>query len=155
MSQKNASKYMPRRSFLQLMLGVGAALLWTPANALAALWNKAAFEATTAPGAVKGLNVIEEIPSKEIELVAPDFAENGAVVQIEVRSRIANTEAIAILADKNPTPLIANFMFANGAEPAVITRIKMAETSNVRVIVKAGGKYFTAEKLVEVSLSGC
>ncbi len=87
--------------------------------------------------------------------MAPDFAENGAVVQVEVRSRIAGTEAIAILVDKNPTPLIANFMFSNGAEPAVVTRIKMAETSNLQVIVKAGDRYFSAAKQVEVSLSGC
>lgn len=155
MSQKISIKHLPRRSFLQLLLGAGAALLWAPVNALAALWNKSAFEATTKPEAVKGLDIAQEIPSKEIEIVAPDFAENGAVVQVEVKSHIANTEAIAILVDKNPTPLIANFMFSSGAEPAVVTRIKMAETSNLQVIVKAGGQYFTAEKMVEVSLSGC
>lgn len=144
-----------RRNFLQLMLGVGAAILWAPIQALAAVWNKAAFEATTTREALQGLDVGKEIVSKDIEIVAPDFAENGAVVQVEVRSRIANTEAIAILVDKNPTALIANFMFSNGAEPAVVTRIKMAETSNVQVIVKVGEQYFTASKLVEVSLSGC
>lgn len=144
-----------RRNFLQLILGAGAALLLLPIQAIAAIWNKAAFEATTMPDAVKGLGVAEEIPSKDIEIVAPDFAENGAVVQVEVRSRIPNTEAIAILVDKNPTQLIANFMFSNGAEPAVVTRIKMAETSNVQVIAKVGDQYFTASKMVEVSLSGC
>jgi sulfur-oxidizing protein SoxY len=146
---------LPRRSFLQLMLGAGAALLLMPVHALAAIWNKAAFEATTKSEAVKGLEIPAETPSSEIEILAPDFAENGAVVQVEVRSRIAGTEAIAILVEKNPTPLIANFMFSNGAEPAVVTRIKMAETSNVQVIVKVGDQYFSAAKQVEVSLSGC
>lgn len=146
---------MQRRNFLQLMLGAGAILMLAPINALAALWNKAAFEATTTPEAIKGMDIDREIPSQDIEIIAPDFAENGAVVQVEVKSRIANTEAIAILVDKNPTPLIANFMFSNGAEPAVVTRIKMAETSNVQIIVKAGDQYFTARKMVEVSLSGC
>ncbi|MDP2247890.1 MAG: thiosulfate oxidation carrier protein SoxY [Nitrosomonadales bacterium] len=146
---------MQRRSFLQLLSAFGAVLLIAPINALAAIWNKAAFEATTTPEAVKGLDVAQEIPSKEIDIVAPDFAENGAVVQVEVKSRIPNTEAIAILVDKNPTPLIANFMFSNGAEPSVVTRIKMAETSDLQIIVKAGDQYFTARKMVEVSLSGC
>lgn len=146
---------MQRRSFLQMALGACAVLLLAPIHAFAAIWNKAAFEATTKPEAVKGLNITQEIPSQDIEIVAPDFAENGAVVQVEVKSRIANTEAIAILVDKNPTPLIANFIFSNGAEPAVVTRIKMAETSNVQIIVKAGDQYFTARKMVEVSLSGC
>lgn len=138
-----------------MLMGAGAALLMLPVQALAALWNKAAFEAKTRDEAVQGLAVSSEIPSREIDIVAPDFAENGAVVQVEVRSRIAGTEAIAILVDKNPTPLIANFMFSNGAEPAVVTRIKMAETSNLQVIVKAGDRYFSAAKQVEVSLSGC
>lgn len=137
------------------MLGAGAAVLLAPIQALAAIWNKTAFEATTRAEAVQGLEIPAETPSREIEIVAPDFAENGAVVQVEVRSRIVGTEAIAILVDKNPTPLIANFMFSNGVEPAVVTRIKMAETSNVQAIVKVGDQYFSAVKLVEVSLSGC
>jgi len=154
-SVQDSSRLLPRRGFLQLALGAVAALMWMPVSALAALWNKAAFEATTQPEAVKGLQVQDEIPSKEIDIVAPDFAENGAVVQVEVKSRIPGTEAIAILVEKNPTPLIANFMFSDGAQPSVVTRIKMAETSNVQVIVKAGDRYFTAARMVEVSLSGC
>lgn len=138
-----------------MLMGAGAALLMLPVQALAALWNKAAFEAKTRDEAVQGLAVSSEIPSREIDIVAPDFAENGAVVQVEVRSRIAGTEAIAILADRNPTPLIANFMFSDGTEPVVVTRIKMAETSNLQVIVKAGDRYYSASKMVEVSLSGC
>ncbi|ROH85838.1 thiosulfate oxidation carrier protein SoxY [Pseudomethylobacillus aquaticus] len=143
---------MQRRHFLGMSL---ASLLLLPLQALAALWNKAAFEAATVPAARQHLQVASEQPSSEIDIVAPDFAENGAVVQVEVRSRIANTEAIAILVDKNPTPLIANFMFSNGADPYVVTRIKMAESAQLQVIVKVGEHYFTASKQVQVSLGGC
>jgi sulfur-oxidizing protein SoxY len=146
---------MQRRNFLQLLLGATAAMLLVPINALAALWNKAAFEAVTVDGAEKGMGIPSETPSSDIEIVAPAYAENGAIVQVEVRSRIPNTEAIAILVDKNPTSLIANFMFSNGAEPFVVTRIKMAETSNVIAIAKVGGQYFRAQKYVEVSENGC
>jgi sulfur-oxidizing protein SoxY len=83
------------------------------------------------------------------------LAENGAIIQIEVTSRIPGTEAIAILAEKNPTPLIANFMFSNGAEPYLITRIKMAETADLKIIVKAGDKYYSASRRIEVALGGC
>jgi sulfur-oxidizing protein SoxY len=148
-------KIMQRRNFLQVLLGATAALLLAPLSALAALWNKAAFEATTSADAVKGLEISSETPSADIEIIAPDFAENGAVVQVQVTSRIPNTEAIAVLAEKNPTPLIANFMFSNGAEPFVVTRIKMAETEDIQVIVKSGNEYFTARKRVEVSIGGC
>ncbi len=91
---------MQRRNFLQVLLGATAAMLLVPINALAALWNKAAFEATTVDAAAKGLDIASETPSADIQIVAPDYAENGAVVQVEVRSNIPNTEAIAILVDK-------------------------------------------------------
>jgi sulfur-oxidizing protein SoxY len=129
--------------------------LLLPVQALAAVWNRAAFESKDVTGALQGLNVPQEVASDQIEIVAPDRAENGAVVQVEVTSRIPGTEAIAILAEKNPTPLIANFMFSNGAQPFVITRIKMAETADVKAIVKASDRYYTAAKRVEVLENGC
>lgn len=146
---------MQRRSFLQCLFGAGMLALMTPVRALAAIWNSTAFEAKDVNGALDGLQVPDEVPSEDIEIVAPERAENGAVVQVEVLSRIPNTEAIAILAEKNPTPLIANFLFSNGAEPFVVTRIKMAETSNIQAIVKSGDKYYIAKRRVEVLENGC
>jgi len=142
---------MQRRLILKL---IGMVML-APLNALAAVWNKSAFEATSTQAALKGLTVSEATLSNDIVIIAPDFAENGSVVQVEVKSNIPNSEAIAILVDKNPTSLIANFMFGQGALAHVITRIKMAETSEVHAIVKVGKQYFKATKRVEVSLSGC
>ena len=143
---------MRRREFL---LGVAAFIAMLPVKVLAALWNKAAFESVQLKDASKHLNIDTELPSADIQIVAPDRAENGAIVQVEVKSNIANTEAIAIFVEKNPTPLIANFMFSNGAEPFVVTRIKMAETSDIKVVVKAGNQYFTNAKNVVVLENGC
>jgi len=146
---------MQRRSFIQL-IGLFVASLLLPIQAFAAVWNKAAFEATRAENAIQGLGIpAQMISSKEIEVIAPDLAENGAVVQIEITSRIPNTESIAIVVDHNPTPLIATFNFSNGALPYVVTRIKMAETSDVQAIIKVGSQYFTAKKRVEVLENGC
>lgn len=136
-------------------MGLSGAVCLLPFKVFAAVWNREAFEATTSPEAIKGLQVATEIPSQDIQIIAPDFAENGAVVQVEVKSAIPGTEAIAILVEKNPTPLIANYLISAGTVPHVVTRIKMAETSPVQVIVKSGEQYYTATKMVEVSLSGC
>lgn len=133
-----------------------AVLLMAPARLLAAaVWNKLAFEATTLDGANQGLQISAAQVSSDIEIILPQKAENGAVVQIEVISRIPNTESVLILAEKNPTPLIANFQFASGTEPYVITRIKLAETGDVQVIVKAGQQYFKASRRIEVLENGC
>ena len=134
-------------------LATFAALL--PLKVFAALWNKAAFESVQLTDAARNLSINAEIPSADIQIIAPDRAENGAIVQVEVKSNIANTEAIAIFAEKNPTPLIANFMFSNGAEPFIVTRIKMAETSDIKVVVKVGKQYFSNVKNIVVLENGC
>lgn len=146
---------MDRRAWLKSATALAAMAVLTPLRALAAAWNRAAFESTNEDGALQGLGAFPTGPSQDIVLIAPDFAENGAIVQVEVESRIPGTEAIAILAEKNPTPLIANFVFSNGAEPYVSTRIKMAETAELKAIVKAGGKYYSVARKVEVSIGGC
>lgn len=143
---------MQRREVLKTLLSL---LVLMPLNALAALWNKPAFEAVKLDDARDQLQIANEIQSAQIYISAPDRAENGAIVQIEVRSEIANTEAIAVFVEHNPTALIANFMFSNGAEPYVVTRIKMAESSEIKVVVKAGSQYFSNQKYVEVLENGC
>lgn len=150
---------MQRRTFLNsFAIGLGGALLlplMAMAGVLAQSWNKTAFEATKLDEAAKNLAINDEIPSKDIEIIAPDRAENGAIVQIEITSHIPNTEAISVLVEHNPTALIGTFIFSNGALPQLVTRIKMAETSDIKIIVKAGEQYFTASKNVVVLENGC
>ena len=144
-----------RRQLLGLISTSLATALLLPLRAVAAVWNKAAFEASKLDEATKNLAIKAEISSQDIEIIAPDRAENGAIVQIEITSNIPSTEAIAVFVEKNPTALIGNFMFSNGAMPFVITRIKMAEDSDVKVVVKAGEKYYTNSKKVVVLENGC
>lgn len=150
-----------RRDFLGAIIAATASALLLPLRAVAALWNKAAFDAIKLDDAAKNLAINAEIPSKDIEIIAPDRAENGAIVQIEITSRIPNTEAIAVFVEKNPTALIGNFMFSQyqennlGALPKIVTRIKMAETSDIKIIVKAGNQYYSNAKNVIVLESGC
>jgi sulfur-oxidizing protein SoxY len=145
---------LQRRSFIG-MLGIATSLLMLPLTLLAAAWNKAAFDAEKLADAENKLEINAEIPSANISIIAPNRAENGAIVQVEIEANIPNVEAIAIFVEKNPTPLIANCMLSKGAQAKLTTRIKMAETSDIKVIVKADGKYFTASKNVQVVENGC
>jgi len=146
---------MQRRNFLTLMLGAVATLFLQPFNALAALWNKSAFDAVKIEDSTKILAIHDEINSNNIQIIAPDLAENGAVVQVEVKSNIANTEAIFILVEKNPTSLIAHFVLSSEMDPYIVTRIKMAETSDIKIVVKAGTQYFSRSKNIVVLENGC
>ena len=118
-------------------------------------WNKAAFEAKNLNDVVKAMGCATAEKSADIIITAPDIAENGAVVPIAVASKIANTQSISILVEKNPSSLAAEFEILPGTEANVGTRVKMGQSSNIHAVVKAGGKYYVATKEVKVTLGGC
>ena len=138
------------------LLGALAAAGWfKPGTADAQSWNKNAFESHALDDARKALGA-EAAQSGDIAFVqTPEIAENGAVVPVGVASRIAGTDAIAILIEKNPNPLAAVFDIPPGTEPAISTRVKMAQTSNVYALVRAQGRYYVATKEIKVTLGGC
>ena len=128
--------------------------LLKPALALAA-WSKEAFAAKSADDALKGIGASSTEPSKDITIEAPQIAENGAVVPIEITSNIPGTTAIAVVIEKNPFPLAAKFNFTDGALPFVKLNAKMGETSHVRVVATAGGKHYAATREIKVTIGGC
>jgi sulfur-oxidizing protein SoxY len=125
-----------------------------PLRAIAA-WNKEAFQSKTAAEALKGLGVASSSESKDIAIDAPQIAENGAVVPIEITSNLPNTKSISVVIEKNPFPLAARFDFGEGALPYVKVNVKMGESSFVRVVAEAGGRFYTASKEVKVTIGGC
>lgn len=149
-----------RREFVQQSALLGAlvaagVLTHGRARAQQAAWNKAAFETKSMNDTLKALGGAGVAESKDIAINAPDIAENGAVVPVGVASKIANTQAVYILVEKNPNFLAAGFTIPTGTEANVSTRIKMGQTSNVLALVKAGDKFFVASKEVKVTLGGC
>ena len=153
---------MKRRIFLKNSLATSAAVIAANAGLLIptsvlADWNKKAFTAKTTDEAVNSVfgssNTTE---SGDIQLKAPAIAENGAVTPVTVdASALDGVESIAILASKNPQPLVCEYTFAAGAVGYVSTRIKMGQTMNVIAVVKAGGKLFKAQQEVKVTIGGC
>jgi sulfur-oxidizing protein SoxY len=152
---------MKRRIFLKGSLASGAigiaisAGLITPRMVLAA-WPKAAFDATNVDSAVNSLLGSTTLTgSDKIKIKAPDIAENGAVVPISIETDIEGVESISIIAEKNATPLTSSFVLGKGTEAFIATRIKMAKTSSVIAVVKAGGKLYSTGKEVKVTIGGC
>jgi sulfur-oxidizing protein SoxY len=151
-----------RREFLQGILAyavaaVGAALgLIGPRRALAAEWPRDAYAAKTVEDALKNLyGTSATIASAEIKLRVPAQAENGAVVPISVSANLADVQAISVLVEKNVAPLAAHIAFTGGAVPYFATNVKMASTSDLHFIVKAGGKLYSAKQNVKVTVGGC
>lgn len=132
-----------------------AAGLLRPTRVFAGDWNKVAFESKAMADALKSIGAAGAAESAEILIKAPDIAENGAVVPIEVTSRIAGAESLALLAEKNPFPLMAYIDLTNGGEAYINTRFKMGQTSVIKVVVKAGGKSYIASREIKVTIGGC
>lgn len=132
-----------------------AAGLLKPERVLAASWNKDAFAAKSPADTLQKLGAAGAVESKDIVIEAPQIAENGAVVPIEVTSKIAGTKSISVLIEKNPFPLASTFHFTDAALPFVKINVKMGESSFVRVVAEAGGKHFTASREVKVTIGGC
>jgi sulfur-oxidizing protein SoxY len=93
--------------------------------------------------------------SDKVKLDAPEIAENGAVVPVSVSTTLTEVTSIAFLVSENPNALIAQYRIPAGTVPSVANRIKMAKTSNVIVLVEAGGKLYSATKEVKVTVGGC
>jgi sulfur-oxidizing protein SoxY len=145
---------MDRRQILAFMGTLAAAGFVLPKMAFAN-WDKVAFEAKTMDEALKALGAGTPATSGDVQIVASDIAENGAVVPIQAISKLPNTERVAILVDKNPSMLAAAFDLMPDTIPEVTARIKMGQTSNVVVLVKADGKFYATSKEIKVTLGGC
>ena len=140
-----------RRTMVQALAALAAL---GPLRALAD-WNKGAFEAKSALDGMKALGITSPQDSADIVIRAPDIAENGAVVPIDITSNIAGTTAISVFIEKNPFPYTGTFDFSQGAVPFVHLRAKIGESTPVRVVVAAGGRFYTASKEVKVTIGGC
>lgn len=131
---------------------LAASALW-PLRALAA-GLESVFKAKNVDEVFKELGTTPTI-SDQIELTTPDIAENGAVVPVSVTSKLAKTEQIMILVEKNPNPLAASFTIPDGTEAFISTRVKVGQSGNVYAVVKADGKFYSAMRETKVTLGGC
>ncbi len=128
-----------------LALGLGAAFLTImPLRANAA-----------AEDAIAAFTGGADVADGGVTLTAPEIAENGNTVPIEVNA--PGAAAILIVAAGNPEPGVATFNFGPlAAEQAASTRIRLAGTQDVIAVAKmADGSFAKASATVKVTIGGC
>jgi len=128
-----------------LAMGLGAAVLsMVPFRASA-----------SADAAIEAFTGGADMADTGIDLTAPEIAENGNTVPIEVSAPGAT--AIMVLAAGNPTPGVATFTFGPLAgSQSASTRIRLAGTQDVVAIAKmADGSFARAASTVKVTIGGC
>jgi len=146
-----------RRKFLNMLtVGSTACLaLMTPITSWAA-WASDAFNAEKPDDAYNNLFGSNElIESDEVKLKVPKIAENGGAVPVSVKTDMENVESISIFVKDNPQPLTATMKIPAGTIPNISTRIRLAQTSTVTAVIKAGGKLYSKSQEVKVTIGGC
>ena len=141
-----------KRSFAVVSLMMGAGML----PELAQAFEKSAFDAKNMAEVFKALGLPMPTESKDVTLTAPDIAENGAVVPMTVQTSLSGAKKLLLLVEKNPSPLVAQFMINPAVEASFQTRAKMSASCDVyAVAVMDDGKTLFTKKEVKVTLGGC
>ncbi len=128
-----------------LALGLGAAVM-----ALVPFRANAAADDT-----ISAFTGGAEMADGGVTLTAPEIAENGNTVPIEVSA--PGAVSILIVAAGNPEPGVATFNFGPlAAEQAASTRIRLAGTQDVIAVAKmADGSFAKTSATVKVTIGGC
>ncbi|WP_085528141.1 thiosulfate oxidation carrier protein SoxY [Maritimibacter sp. HL-12] len=132
-----------RRETLVIGAGGIALLAVTPAMASAVEEAVAAFTGGAA------------VTDGGVEITAPEIAENGNVVPIEVSA--PGAEEIMVLATGNPSPPVCSVSFGPGsASQRLSTRIRLARTQDVLAMARmSDGSFVQATRAVKVTIGGC
>jgi sulfur-oxidizing protein SoxY len=145
----------PRREMLThsaALLGLLATAGLLPGRAHAA-WSQAA---KTLPDAAKALGGGALSESKDVTVIGPDIAENGAVVPVGCSTSLTGVKRMAIMVEKNPNALAAVFDVSDAVDASFNTRVKMGQSSNVYAVAMMNdGRVLYAVKEVKVTLGGC
>ena len=111
--------------------------------------------ATPTDDAIAALTGGADLGEGGVTISAPEIAENGNTVPIEVAAPGATM--ITLFADGNPVPAVATFKFGPlNPNQAAATRIRLAKTQNVIAIAQmADGSFQKAAAEVKVTIGGC
>ena len=90
-----------------------------------------------------------------IDLIAPEIAENGNAVPLDVSAKGA--EQIMLFGEGNPEPIIATYNFGPlSPSRGVSTRVRLAQTQDVIALAKMGdSSWQIARTTVKVTIGGC
>ena len=143
-----------RRETLALAAMASLAALLAPRMVLA---DEAAVAAE-----IKKLYGDKKFDSGKIKLDAPEIAENGLVVPVNVEVESPMTEqdyvkAVHVFADGNPFPGVVSYRFTPACgKAAASTRMRLAQTQNIICIAEmSGGGLHMAKANVKVTIGGC
>ncbi len=127
-----------------------------PTQVLAAEWNKAAFEAKDTAGALKGIGAGDAGRKQEPDAQGTRHRRKRCCRTGRRRQQYSQHQFDCDPGREEPVnrlPPSSIFPTVHLAE--VSARLKMGQTSLVKAVAKADGKFYTAQKEVKVTVGGC
>ena len=150
---KKKLKYISRRKALNF-LGSAGLILYLPQFAQAST--------EMVSGAIEEIIDGKDSVNADIYLDLPEIAENGNQVKVsfEIDSPMTDDNFVRfvhVLADGNPAPKVAKFMFTPSAGVcSATTRMRLAKTQNVYLLAEfSNGSYAMVQSTVKVTIGGC
>lgn len=124
--------------------------------ALTRAYQSPAFEARHLAGVLAALGGGIPVESPLLHLSGPDVLENGASVPLGLSTSMAGVTTLLLLAESNPTALVALFRPARGVESDFSLQVKLSGSSDVyAVAILADGKTCFTHKRIEVVQGAC
>ena len=125
------------------------------ASGLALLATTGAAFAITGDEAISEFTGGADAGSGDIVIKAPEIAENGNVVPVEVEA--PGAAEILIVAPGNPSARVASMQFGPKAgAQRISTRIRLAKTQDVTAVARmADGSFIMTSQPVKVTVGGC
>ena len=145
---------MKRRTLLKAGLHAGLGAILYPVSAIGS-YPAEAFLAREIPDALREAFGTADIgESDKIEIDAPHIASDAGLVPVRIRSGFEKTEAISLVVAGNAAPFTAHFRLYE-AQNFVSTRIRVADSSDLVVVVKADGALHAGRRPLRVGRNAC
>jgi thiosulfate oxidation carrier complex protein SoxZ len=156
-----ATMSITRRRFIDLAVSGAvattsfAAVLALARTARAALPPQTFFAGSPGEAIRAVLGTDRSALDRAVQLKVAAIVETADMVPVSVWARLDQVESITLVADKNPDPILAHYRLAPRLAPYVATRVRLAQSSDLHALVKAGGTLHRATRYVQVSVGGC
>jgi len=100
------------------------------------------------------LGGVPPVLSEDMRLELPEMAEDGAQVPLTLSVGREDVEALFVLAEMNPVPLVASVELAADALPYLAARIRLNGNGVVWAVARCRAGWFYAQREARVARGG-
>lgn len=90
-----------------------------------------------------------------VDFLSPEVAIDGASITLDIQVLLPDVDGIAVYLEGNPRPLAAVFHLAPEMLPEMKLMVRLAQSSNVTLVVRSQGRFYRNSKFIKVTQGGC